>query len=200
MYSGKEVRELKLQSVYRFDPDGKLLLITDKVEKPNGIVLSPDEHTLYIGDHNNAGHGKTPSDRADGKPGAMNVLAFALDENGLVTGEPRTLIDFSPENGCDGVTVDAQGNLYITCRSLARPGLMVLDPAGKELAFLQTGASGQTGDSLDDWQGIPSNVEFGLDDGPNAWLYVTIDKGLYRVRTKQHGARPLWADAGSAKN
>ncbi len=173
--------------------------MTDNVQKPNGIVLSPDERTLYVGDHNNAGHGNTPSDRPDGRPGAMTVLAFDLDGDGLVKGAPRTLIDFSPENGCDGITVDAAGNLYITCRSLAKPGLSVIDPQGKELAFMPTGPAGQSGTKPDDWQGIPSNVEFGLGDGSGAPLYVTIDKGFYRIQTKQHGVRPLWAGGGGGK-
>jgi len=37
---------------------------------------------------------------------------------------------------------------------------MVIDPAGRELAFVETGPRHQQ-DLFDDWKGIPSNVEFG---------------------------------------
>jgi len=91
-------------------------------------------------------------------------------------------------NGCDGMTVDQDGNLYLACRGLARPGIKVVDPQGKELAFFETGPRDQKG-LLEDWKGIPSNVEFGIGDDANS-LYVTIDKGLYRVRVLTRGFHP----------
>jgi gluconolactonase len=112
----------------------------------------------------------------------MKVYAFELDARGLVTGSRRTLVDFGTENGCDGMTVDSRGNIYLACRSLAKPGVLVIDPAGNELAFLPTGPPNQQGE-FEDWKGIPSNVEFGIGDDKNM-LYVTIDKSLYRIRTK----------------
>jgi hypothetical protein len=61
----------------------------------------------------------------------------------------------------------------------------VVDPTGKELAFIATGPPNQTG-LIDEWRGIPSNVEFGIGDDSNT-LYVTIDKSLYRIRLKTRG-------------
>ncbi len=52
------------QAVYRIDTDGTVIEVTHDVELPNGIVLSPDERTLYVGDHNNGGNRLTP----DGPP------------------------------------------------------------------------------------------------------------------------------------
>ncbi len=64
----------------------------------------------------------------------------------------------------------------------------MLDPSGKELAFLETGPRNQSG-LFDDWKGIPSNVEFGI--GPDAHaLYVTIDKSLFRIQVKTRGFHP----------
>lgn len=174
-YQGDEARELEHEAVYRVNEDGSVIEITHDVEKPNGIVLSPDERTLYVGDHNN-----DPIRR-----GAMKVYAFDLDADGQVRGPRRTIVDFGMENGCDGMTVDADGNIYLTCRSLAKPGLMVVNPAGEELAFLPTGPEGQAGE-FEDWQGIPSNVEFGRGTDSHT-LYVTIDKSLYRIRTNAVG-------------
>jgi gluconolactonase len=190
-YLGDEPRELKHRAVYRFNKDSTVIEITHDVEKPNGITLSPDERTLYVGDHNNGSEGSNPDPGAPPPVrGAMKVYAYPLDKDGLVSGPRRTLVDFSPQAGCDGMTVDSQGNIYLACRSLAKPGLMVIDSTGKELAFLSTGPKGQSGE-FEDWKGIPSNVEFGIGKQKNV-LYVTIDKSLYRVRLKTEGHQPAF--------
>jgi gluconolactonase len=109
----------------------------------------------------------------------------------LANGPKRTLIDFGKENGPDGMMVDAAGHVYVACRSLAKPGVMVLEPSGRQIAFLPTGPEHQQG-QFDDWVGIPSNMEFGV--GPDAHsLYVTMGKGLYRIQTTQRGLEPAWA-------
>jgi gluconolactonase len=186
-YGGTEPRDLEHEAVYRLNRDRSVIEITHAPEKPNGIVLSPDQKTLYIGDHNNGGNRLKPTD-PEPKRGAMKVYAFPLNADGLVSAPPRTLVDFGKENGCDGMTVDAQGNVYLACRSLARPGVMVIDPNGKELAFVATGPPNQKG-LFDDWKGIPSNVEFGIGEDAHS-LYVTVDKGLYRIRVKTRGFHP----------
>jgi gluconolactonase len=186
-YGGSEPRELEREGVYRLDTDGIVIEMTRDVEKPNGIVLSPDQKTLYVGDHNNGGNRLKPTD-PEPKRGAMKIYAFPLDADGLVNGQRRTLVDFGSENGCDGMTVDSVGNIYAACRSLARPGIKVVDPAGKELAFVETGAKNQKG-LFDEWRGIPSNVEFGIGDDAHS-LYITIDKSLYRLKVKTRGFHP----------
>jgi len=183
-YGGTEPRELDREAVYRIEPDGGVIEITHDVEKPNGIALSPDGKTLYVVDHNNGGNRLSPRD-PEPKRGAMKVYAFPLDENGLVGGSRRTLVDFGKENGCDGMRVDSQGNIYLALRSLAQPGIKVIDSYGKELAFLPTGPANQTG-LFENWKGIPSNVEFGVGPEENV-LYVTIDKSLYRIRVRTRG-------------
>jgi gluconolactonase len=181
-YVGPEPRDLKTEAVYRLD-DQTLREVTTKAEKPNGVALSPDQKTLYVADHNSG------SDRVDvekaGKPGAMKLLAFALDEEGLVKGAPRELIDFGTEAGIDGMTVDEKGNLYLAVRSLKRPGVLVTSPDGKEVAFIPTGRS-QAG--AREPVGIPSNCTFGIGD-ERSTLYVTVDKSLYRIKLKVPGLK-----------
>jgi gluconolactonase len=189
-YGGTEPRELAHEAVYRLEKDGRVIEITRDVEKPNGLALSPDQKTLYLADHNNGGNRLSPSD-PEPKRGAMKIYAFPLDDRGLVSGARKTLVDFGTENGCDGMRVDLKGNTYMAIRSLAKPGIMVIDPTGKELAFLPTGPSNQRG-LFDDWKGIPSNVEFGIGE-ENHWLYVTVDKSLYRIRVKTRGFHPQLA-------
>jgi gluconolactonase len=185
-YLGPERRELKHRAVYRLGTDGKVVEVTHDVEKPNGIALSPDGQTLYLADHNNGtdriGSGPPP------KPGAMKLYAFPLGRDGLVAGKRRTLYDFGKEAGCDGMCVDVKGNIYMAARSLKRPGILVVDPAGKEVAFIPTGPP-QTGAA--EPHGVPSNCTFGI--GPESkTLYVTVDTSLYRIPLKiagYHSAR-----------
>jgi gluconolactonase len=189
-YGGAELRELSHEAVYRIEKDGSVIEITHDTEKPNGLALSPDQRTLYIADHNNGGNRLSPKD-PEPKRGAMKIYAFTLDEDGLIRGKRKTLADFGKESGCDGMRVDSKGNLYMAIRSLARPGIMVIDPEGKELAFLPTGPTNQSG-LFEDWKGIPSNVEFGIGDEANM-LYVTIDKSLNRIPVKTRGFHPQTA-------
>ena len=162
-YAGPESRELEHKSVYRVDKDGAVVEVTHEVEQPNGIALSPDGKTLYVVDHNSG------AERVDLDPnlpppktGAMKVYAFPLGSDGLVSGVRKTLVDFGSENGSDGMRVDQAGRLFLTSRSLKRPGILVVDPSGKEVAFLATGAMNQR--ESDKPKGIPSNCEFGIGD------------------------------------
>jgi gluconolactonase len=181
-YLGDEPRELEYRAVYRLDPDGSVVEVTHDCEKPNGICLSPDGKTLYVVDHNNGTDKIDPAGPAP-KKGAMKLYAFSLGADGLVHGERKTVIDFSPENGIDGMCVDVKGNLYMAVRSLKKPGVWVSDPSGKEIAYIPTGASQP---DAKEPVGLPSNVCFGLGDESKT-LYVTVDKSLYRIPLKIDG-------------
>lgn len=178
-YLGDEPRELEQRAVYRLDPSGKVAEVTHALEKPNGIALSPDGRTLYVADHNNGTDRIDPAAPAP-KPGAMKILAFRLGEEGRIKGSGKVLIDFGAEPGCDGMTVDGNGNLYLAVRSLKRPGILVLNPDGKETAFIPTGPA-QPG--AKEPKGIPSNCCFGIGEESKV-LYITVDVSLYRIRLK----------------
>ncbi len=137
-YLGSEPRELEHRAVYRIDRGEKVVVVTHVLEKPNGIALSPDDRTLYVADHNNGTDRIDPTAPAPA-PGAMKVYAFPLGTDGFIKGPAKVLIDFGAEPGCDGMTVDAKGNVYLAVRSLKRPGILVLDPNGKEVGFIPTG-------------------------------------------------------------
>lgn len=185
-YLGKEERELEHRAVYRIETDGKVVEVTHDVEKPNGIALSPDQKTLYLADHNNGTDRLDQMDPANPpKKGAMKVYGYPLGADGLVNGPKKTLVDFGTENGCDGMTVDAKGHVYLTPRSLKRPGVLVIDPTGKEVAFIPTGVSQP---DAKEPVGMPSNVTFGIGEESKT-LYITVDKSLYRIPLKVEGYR-----------
>lgn len=97
--------------VYRLDPTGAISTIENAHQKPNGIRLSPDEATLYLG-------------------GDAQLQSFSVMPDGSV-GAPS---NFGNLTGTDGVTVDCAGNLYV-----AQPGqsrVVVLNPAGDEVGIL----------------------------------------------------------------
>jgi gluconolactonase len=188
-YLGHEPRELEHRAVYRIDADGTVTEITHDVEKPNGIAISPDQRTLYVADHNN-GTDMIDPDAPPPEKGAMTIYAFPLDADGLVAGERRTIVDFAPEDGCDGMCLDEHGNLYLTARGLARPGVLVVNPQGEELAFIPTGPS-QPGAKKP--VGLPSNVDFGIGDQSKV-LYITVDLSLYRIPLQVQGWHIPWAD------
>jgi len=186
-YVGAEPREQEHRSVYRVDANGTVTEITHDVGKPNGIAFSPDGKTMYLADHDN-GVDRIGSDEKP-KPGAMKIYAFPMGADGKVNGPRKTIVDFGDQSGCDGMAVDEKGNIYLTSRGLKRPGILVVDPTGKEVAFIPTGVPNQKPDAL---VGFPSNVEFGVGDEANV-LYITIDKSLYRIALKVKGFHVQYA-------
>jgi len=187
-YLGTEPRELEYRAVYRLDTDGKVIEVTHDAEKPNGIAISPDQKTLYVADHNNGADRIDPTAPAP-KKGAMKVYAFPLGSDGLVSGPKKTLVDFGDEDGSDGMTVDTEGRIYLAARTPSRPGILVIDPTGREVAFIKT-AGPQAGAS--EPVGNPSNVDFGIGNDKNV-LYITVDKSLYRIRLNATGYHIPWA-------
>ena len=183
-YLGAEKRELEHRAVYRIDPNGSVIEITHEVEKPNGVALSPAGDTLYLADHNN-GTDRIGSDEVP-KKGAMKVYAFPLGADGKVNGPRRVLYDFGTQNGCDGMTIDSQGHVYLTARSMKRPGVLVLNPKGQEVAFIPTGETQP--DDTAEAVGLPSNVTFGI-GAESKTLYITVDKSLFRIALKSEGFR-----------
>jgi gluconolactonase len=181
-YLGTEPRVLEHRAVYRIDTDGTVIEVTRALEKPNGIALSPDQKYLYVADHNNGTDRIDPNAPAP-KLGAMKVYRFSLGEDGLVKGSGRVIVDFGAEAGCDGMTVDAAGRIYLAARSLTRPGILVIDPDGKKVAYIPTGPA-QAG--AKEPIGLPSNCCFGVGDESKV-LYVTVDVSLYRIPLKVEG-------------
>jgi len=151
-------QDLDFQGVYRISAkDGKLTLLTKEMTKPNGIALSPDEKTLYVGnsDPDKAVWMKFPV-RDDGTLGEGKVF---YDSTELVKAKKPGLPD--------GMKVDQDGNLFATGPN----GVWVFSPEGKHLGTIVTGVS--TG-----------NCCFGED---GTVLYVMCDKAIGRIKTGTKG-------------
>jgi len=108
-------RELPFSGVFAWR-DGRLALLDDTLNGPNGIALSPDERYLYVGDWD---------------PDHKAVRRYALAPDGSVS-DPVELVDLTAEAGedaIDGIAVDGLGNLYVCGPS----GIWVIDPSGAVL-------------------------------------------------------------------
>ncbi|MBI3990437.1 MAG: SMP-30/gluconolactonase/LRE family protein [candidate division NC10 bacterium] len=173
-YLGHEPVLQPVMGVYRIDPDGSIHLIITDAGKPNGVAISPDQKTFYLVSNDN---GATGFDRlpqgAKTQKGVMALLAYDLAPDGTASNR-RVLVDYSPEDGPDGLVVDVEGNLYVAVRNVKRPGIYVYSPEGKELAFIPTE--------------VPTNVGFGR-GAESKVLYITAGKSLYRIKMMKDGYR-----------
>ena len=159
------------KAVYRLDPDGSLhqLLREPDVHMPNGLVISPDESVIYLIE----AHPDTDHNRC--------ILAFDLRDGEL--SNRRILINFYPGRSGDGMCIDREGNLYVaaglhavrgTSETLdTKPGIHVISPEGKLLAYLMT-----PNDTI-------TNCTFG---GPDLkTLYLTAGPNLISMQTNIAG-------------
>ena len=164
-YVGPEKLELDRFNLFRLDPDGKLQIATQAVTKPNGVMLSPDQKTLYVAETDN-GSATADLDEKPATPGRMTLNAFVVNDDGSL-GAKTVLHNFGNETGVDGMTVDKEGHIYAAVRSKSRFGIVVFDPFGHELAYIQTPI-------------LPTNCVFGCNDQKKT-LYITAGSGLYRI-------------------
>jgi gluconolactonase len=121
-------------AVYYIAADEKVSRLLDDLPNPNGVILSPDEKTLYV----------IPSGQAE-------MMAYPVESPGKI-GKGRVFCTLKQrreggKSGGDGLTVDAKGNLYIT----SELGLQVFAPDGKMLGVI----------ALPE---VPANVTFGGKD------------------------------------
>jgi len=111
--------ELPFRGVFRIDPDGSLqLLVRDGFSQPNGLVFSPDESVLYIGD-------------------SQDRLIWRYPVRGDLTLGPRSLfVDQRQDTRRgvpDGMKVDVDGRLWTT----GAGGVSVHTSAGRYLGVFE---------------------------------------------------------------
>lgn len=157
-------RELDHDSVYRLTPaaDGEdawsIERLTFDTTRPNGILLSWDEQTLYV----------AQSDYA--QDSVRQLRAYPVLADGTL-GAFTVLHDFGAARGIDGMRWDADGHIVATCGwELSGPGsrVAVFTPDGTVLEEHAVPA------------GRPTNCHFG-DPNLDVLYVTTLDGRLYRV-------------------
>lgn len=180
-YLGHEPIDQPVMGVYRIDPNGSVHRIISDGGKPNGVAISPDQKTFYLVSNDNGATGferlskgkTTQSDKVETplRKGFMALMAYDLAEDGTAKFR-KTLVDYAPFDGPDGLVVDKDGNLYVAVRAENRPGIYVYSPEGKELAYIKTE--------------VPTNVGFGRGASAKT-LYITAGSSLYRIQVNREG-------------
>ena len=152
-YGFKADLEQDCMAVYRLDLDGSLTRIIDDLETPNGILITPDNKTLYLVDHN-----PDPG-------GTRTLVAYDLDQTGKWT-QRGVFYDFGEGYGGDGMVLDVQGNIYLTAGQDEAAGIYIFSAAGDHTGFIPVPE-------------IPGNCTFG---GPGlTTLYIAASTSLYRI-------------------
>jgi gluconolactonase len=112
---------------------------------PAGGIGTPDGKTLYVADH-----------------GANKTYRYSIRPDGTLT--EKTLFC---ESGSDGMTLDEQGNLYLT-----GAGVLVFGPGGEQIGTLEVPQR-------------PTNLCFGGPDGRT--LLITARTAVYTLRMRLRG-------------
>jgi gluconolactonase len=148
-YSGADNLTQDGEHVYYLSADRKTLTrVVSDMGKPNGIIGTPDNRRLYIAD-----------------TGLRKIFVFAINPDGSL-GPKQEFVD----SGSDGMTLDEQGNLYITWIG----GVGIYDSTGKQLELIRVPE-------------MPANVGFA---GKNHdILYIPARTGLYSIQMAVKGQR-----------
>jgi gluconolactonase len=135
------------ECVYYLAPDNKSLTrVIDDLKQPNGIIGTPDGKLLYVADI-----------------GGNKTYRYRIQPDGSL--QEKHLFC---EMGSDGMTIDSQGNIYLTGK-----GVTVFDPAGKQIEHI---------DVPESWS---ANVCFGGKDRHT--LFITASKSFYSLRMTVSG-------------
>ena len=135
--------------VYYINPDHtSVIRVCDDFEKPNGVLGTPDGKILYVTD---AQAGKT--------------YKYDVQKDGSLAN--KTLF---VEFGCDGMTIDKAGNVYLT--TSGKQAVDIFSPSGELLESIVVPEK-------------PSNLCFGGKDRNQ--LYITARTSIYRVELDTKG-------------
>lgn len=146
-YWDRKQPDIAGQKVY-YLPKGKNkpVIVDDKIVKPNGIVGTPDGKYLYVADIE-----------------AGKTYRYDIHADGTLQNRQ----EFAPM-GSDGMTLDSEGNLYITGN-----GVTVFDKKGKKIGNIYVSPN---------WTG---NVCFGGKDRKT--LFITASESVYTLQMNVKG-------------
>jgi gluconolactonase len=135
------------QAVYYLTPDqSKIIRVAADLVQPNGIVGTPDGKKLFVADI-----------------GGNTTWSYSIHSDGSLT-DKKLFCNM----GSDGMTIDSEGNIYLTGK-----GVTIFDKEGKLIGNIEVPEA---------WT---ANVCFGGTDLRS--LFITASKGLYRIKLKVRG-------------
>ena len=135
------------ECVYYISPDlKKMVRVIDDFKQPNGIIGTPDGKTLYVADI-----------------GGKKTYSYSIQADGSLKNKRLFC-----ELGSDGMTIDNEGNVYLTGK-----GVTVFDSTGKQIEHIEVD---------EPWT---ANVCFGGKD--RHLLFITASKCIYGLQMRVHG-------------
>ncbi|MBN2589898.1 MAG: SMP-30/gluconolactonase/LRE family protein [Sedimentisphaerales bacterium] len=146
----RQVQQEAGQQVYYISPDRKTVKrLTDDMRQPNGIVGTPDGKTLYVADM-----------------GANQTYKYTINEDGSIS-------DKTPfcRMGSDGMTIDEQGNIYLT----GNGGVTVFNSKGEQI------------EKITPTRGWHANVCFGGKDRKT--LFITAGNSVFTLEMNVKGVQ-----------
>ncbi len=133
------------RGVYYLNPEGKVSRVIDDYKQPNGLIGTPDGKTLYVSDIND-----------------RKIWKYDIQPDGTLANKTF----FAPE-GSDGMTIDQQGNVYLTNKVVS-----VFNSKGESIARIEVPEQ-------------PSNVCFG--GKKRNILFITARTSVYTLKMNTKG-------------
>ncbi|MFC1561195.1 SMP-30/gluconolactonase/LRE family protein [Candidatus Latescibacterota bacterium] len=134
------------EHVYYLTPNRKkVICVINDMNRPNGIICTPDNKLLYVAEYFKD-----------------ETFVYTINADGTLSNKKL----FAPE-GSDGMTMDTQGNIYLTRRAIS-----VYDSAGNKIETIEVPEH-------------PANVCFGGKD--KRTLFITASSSLYSLRMRVKG-------------
>lgn len=146
-YWKRKSPDLEGQKVYYLKGINDPVVVVDNMIKPNGLVATPDGKYLYVADIQ-----------------ANKTYKFTIADDGSL--KDQTLF---VDQGSDGVTMDEQGNIYLTGK-----GVTVYNKEGKKIEHIDVPA---------DWT---ANLTFGGKE--RNILFITASQNVYTLQMKVKGS------------
>jgi gluconolactonase len=158
-YGDKSDIEQDVMAVYCIDLDGTLTRVIEDLESPNGILISKDNKSLFLVDHN-----PDPG-------GARTLVKYKSNSAGGFI-KDKVLLDFGSDYGMDGMVFDQEENIYVTGGSGETGGVHIVSSFGEFKGFIPTPE-------------VPGNCTF---SGKNLdYLYICASTSLYRIKMHAKG-------------
>lgn len=146
--------------IWHVDQDGMRTLVDEGIDRPNGLICSPDQTLLWVADST-----------------GRFLYSFQIQPDGSLRYKQQYghlhIPDERLASGADGMAVDTEGRVYVA----THVGLQVLDQLGRVHLILDRPQRKKL-----------SNVVFGGEDFDT--LYVTCTDKVYRRKVKARGVNP----------
>jgi len=116
------LKELDFNGVFKLTPSGKLSVVIEDLNRPNGVAISNDQKTLYV---------------AISDPKDRRIMAYDITPNGTENGRVFFNDDElgkESRGNFDGLKIHPSGTIFST----GPAGVLIITPEGKHLGTIKT--------------------------------------------------------------